>query len=48
MIDVNYRDCPDCLPSGLKLTEATSRTAAMVGAFNSISSDVPKNAGVTR
>jgi N-methylhydantoinase B len=48
MIDVDYRDCPDCLPNGLNLTEATSRTAAMIGVFNSIRSDVPKNAGSFR
>ena len=48
MIDVDYRGCPDCLPNGLNLTEATSRTAAMIGVFNSIRSDVPKNAGSFR
>jgi len=48
MIDVDYRGCPDCLPNGLNLTEATTRTAAMVGVFNSIRSDVPKNAGSFR
>lgn len=47
-IDVDYRNCPDCMPCGLNLTEATSRTAAMVGVFNSISPDVPKNAGSFR
>lgn len=48
MIDVDFRDCPDCMPCGLNLTEATSRTAAMVGVFNSISSGVPKNTGSFR
>ncbi len=48
MIDVDYRSCPDCLPNGLNLTEATTRTAAMVGVFNSIRPDVPKNAGSFR
>jgi N-methylhydantoinase B len=48
LIDVDYRNCPDCMPCGLNLTESTSRTAAMVGVFNSISSDVPKNAGSFR
>ena len=48
MIEVDYRKCPDCLPNGLNLTESTTRTAAMVGVFNSIRSDVPKNAGSFR
>ena len=48
LIDVDYRKCPDCMPCGLNLTESTSRTAAMVGVFNSISPDVPKNAGSFR
>jgi N-methylhydantoinase B len=38
----------DCLPNGLNLTEATSRTAAMVGIFNGIGADVPPNAGSFR
>ena len=41
-------DNPDCLPCGLNLSEACSRTAAMVGIFNSIDHTVPKNAGAFR
>jgi len=47
-IQVDLRDNPDCLPCGLNLSEACSRTAAMVGVFNSIEHSVPKNAGSFR
>jgi N-methylhydantoinase B len=45
---VDLRDNVDCLPNGLNLTEATSRTAAMVGIFNSFGAGVPPNAGSFR
>ncbi|MFB8343844.1 hydantoinase B/oxoprolinase family protein [Brucella cytisi] len=48
MIDVDFRGCPDALPSGLNLTEATSRSAGMIGVFNSIDGSVPKNHGSFR
>jgi len=48
MIDIDLRDNPDCLPCGLNLSEACSRTAAMVGVFNSIDHTVPPNAGSFR
>ena len=48
LIEVDLRDNPDCQPCGLNLTEATSRTAALVGVFNSIGADVPPNAGSFR
>jgi len=47
-IHVDLRDNVDCLPNGLNLTEGTSRTAAMVGVFNSIGARVPPNAGSFR
>lgn len=47
-IEVDLRDNPDCLPCGINLTEATSRTAAMIGVFNSLPSAVPQNAGSFR
>jgi N-methylhydantoinase B len=47
-IDVDLRDNLDCLPNGLNLSEACSRTAAMVGVFNSLGLDVPTNAGSFR
>ena len=47
-IDVDFRDCPDALPSGLNLTEATARSAGMIGVFNSIDASIPKNHGSFR
>ena len=47
MIEVDLRDNPDCQPCGLNLSEATSRTSAMIGIFNSID-EVPANAGSYR
>ena len=47
-IEVDLRENPDCQPCGLNLTEATARTAAMIGVFNSIEHSVPKNAGSFR
>lgn len=48
LIEVDLRDNLDCLPCGLNLTEATARTATMVGIFNSIDHTVPPNAGSFR
>ncbi len=48
VIRVDLRDNPDCLPSGLNLSEACSRTAAMMGVFNSLQHHGPKNAGAFR
>lgn len=45
---VDLRDNVDCLPNGLNLTESTSRTAAMLGVFNSVRAGVPPNAGSFR
>jgi N-methylhydantoinase B len=47
-ITVDLRDNPDCMPCGMNLSEACARTAAMIGVFNSIDADVPKNAGSFR
>lgn len=47
-ITVDLTDNPDCLPSGLNLSEACSRTSAFIGCFNSIDPGVPKNAGSFR
>jgi N-methylhydantoinase B len=47
-IEVDLRENPDCLPCGINLTEATSRTAAMIGVFNSLPASVPTNAGSFR
>ena len=47
-INVDLTENPACQPNGLNLTEATSRTAAMIGIFNGIGSGVPPNAGSFR
>jgi len=47
-VEIDLRENPDCLPCGLNLTEATARTAAMIGLFNSIGPGVPANAGSYR
>lgn len=47
-VSVDLTDNVDCLPSGLNLSEACARTAAMIGVFNSIDHRVPKNAGAFR
>jgi N-methylhydantoinase B len=47
-IEIDLRDNPDCLPCGLNLSEACSRTAAMVGVFNSVDHTVPPNSGSFR
>lgn len=47
-VTVDLRDNPDCLPFGMNLTEATSKTTAMVGTFMSIDGAVPANAGSAR
>ncbi|SEJ95134.1 N-methylhydantoinase B [Sphingobium sp. AP50] len=47
-VAVDLTDNVDCLPSGLNLSEACARTAAMIGVFNSIDHNVPKNAGAFR
>jgi N-methylhydantoinase B len=47
-IEVDLRDNLDCQPCGLNLTEATARTAAMMGIFYSLHPTVPPNAGSAR
>ncbi len=47
-IEVDLTDNPDCQPCGLNLTEATARTAAMMGVFTGLGSVVPPNAGSFR
>ncbi|CCH28408.1 hydantoinase B/oxoprolinase family protein [Actinosynnema sp. NPDC047251] len=48
VIEIDLRDNPDCVPSGLNLSEASSRTAALIGVFNSIDHTVPHNQGSFR
>ena len=47
-VTVDLTDNMDCLPCGLNLSEACSRTSAMIGIFNSIDHTVPKNGGSFR
>ncbi len=47
-ISVDLRDNPDCLANGLNLSEACSRTAALIGVFNGLGRDMPANAGSFR
>jgi N-methylhydantoinase B len=47
-ITVDLRDNPDCLDSGLNLTEATARTAAMIGVWTTVGGEVPSNGGAFR
>lgn len=45
---VDLGDNGDALPCGLNLSEACARTSALIGVFNSIDHDVPRNAGAFR
>jgi N-methylhydantoinase B/oxoprolinase/acetone carboxylase alpha subunit len=47
-IEIDLRDNPDCQPFGLNLTEATARSAAMLGVMNAINGYAPANAGAFR
>jgi N-methylhydantoinase B len=47
-VTVDLTGNPDCLPCGLNLTEATSRSSALLGVFNSVDHTVPQNAGSAR
>lgn len=48
MVEVDLRDNLDCQPCGLNLSEATARTAAMMGVFSGLGQLVPPNAGSFR
>ena len=45
---VDLRDNPDCQPCGLNTTEATARSAALLGVFNAINGRAPANSGSCR
>lgn len=47
-ITVDLRDNPDQMACGLNVSEACTRTSAMIGLFNSVDPAVPKNAGAFR
>ena len=48
VVEIDLRDNLDNLPSGLNMTESTARAAALVGVFNSLDPNVPKNGGSGR
>ena len=47
-IEVDLTENPDCVPAGVNLSEATARSAAMIGVFNCLDPSVPRNAGSFR
>ena len=47
-ITADLRDNVDCLPNGLNMSEATARSAALIGVFNCVGALVPVNAGSAR
>ena len=47
-IAVDLSDNPDCIPSGLNLSEACARSAAYLGVLNSLGVDLPRNGGTLR
>lgn len=47
-IEIDLRDNIDALPCGLNLSEACTRSAALIAVFNSIGGDIPRNAGSFR
>ena len=48
IIDVDLRDNPDCVPAGVNLSEACTLAGVVIGVFNCIGADVPRNAGSFR
>ncbi|MGM0562043.1 MAG: hydantoinase B/oxoprolinase family protein, partial [Pseudomonadota bacterium] len=48
MIDIDLRNNLDALECGLNVSEACTRTAALIGVFNSLDPTVPRNAGSFR
>ncbi|WP_165793848.1 hydantoinase B/oxoprolinase family protein [Hyphococcus luteus] len=48
IIEVDLRDNVDCVPAGINLSEASSRTSAMIGVLNCVDSSVPRNGGSFR
>ena len=47
-IGVDLTDNIDCMPNGLNLSEATARSSALIGVFNSFGARVPANGGSIR
>jgi N-methylhydantoinase B len=42
---VDLRDNPDCLPSGINLSEACAKSSALIGVFLGIGKGIPSNGG---
>jgi N-methylhydantoinase B len=47
-IEVDLTHNPDCLPNGLNLSRSTATTHGQIPIFNSVSPDIPTNAGSFR
>ena len=47
-IEVDITNNPDCLPNGLNLSRSTATTQTQIAIFNSVSHEVPTNAGSFR
>jgi N-methylhydantoinase B len=47
-LTLDLRDNVDNVPNGLNLSESTSRSAALIGVFNSLDPDIPINDGSLR
>ena len=47
-ISVDLTDNPDCVPSGLNLSEACARSAAYLGVLNSLGVELPRGGGALR
>jgi N-methylhydantoinase B len=44
-IEIDLTENLDALPNGLNVSESCARTAALIGIFNGLDPDIPKNAG---
>ncbi len=47
-IDVDLRRNPDCVPAGINLSEACTLAGVIIGVFNCVGADVPRNGGSFR
>lgn len=47
-ITIDFRDNIDNMPNGLNLSEACCRSAGLIGVFNSLKGNFPKNSGTFR
>ncbi|MGH3042445.1 MAG: hydantoinase B/oxoprolinase family protein, partial [Gaiellaceae bacterium] len=48
VIDVDLRDNVECVPAGVNLSQACSLAGAIIGVFNCLDPEVPRNAGSFR